>query len=315
MLAICLGCKQDEPNVLQPEIDGCGISNIASVNDQYPIISSPVFNPNNPDEFAFLRDKYFAVCCELDLMVYNLATKELKKIFQGNIGMLEWSRQDWLLFNDPSFGGIRKIKPTGDSLSLVDSFSYSFALNLTGDQLVFDYFSQSDLTTYHRLANLDGVILNQQLFSLGYYYLWHHDSLLTTMGLDGNNAFLSFYPINNYFDVPNAPPISYSSISNIGYVTQYDWIDENTMAFSSEKGIYTVYFSDINSVVTPTQIWKADCQRVGNVRFTVQRGAKKLIAQRYEIEKVGETQYVRNGQFVRMNYDGSDEEVIEIPGL
>jgi hypothetical protein len=315
MLAICLGCKQDEPNILQPEIDGCGISSFASVNDQYPIISSPVFNPNNPDEFAFLRDKYFAVCCEQDLMVYNMATKELKKIFQGNIGTLDWSKKDWLLFNDLFFGGIRKIKPTGDSLALVDSFSYAFSLNLAGDQFVYDYYNQADFTTYHRLATLEGEVLKQHSNGLGYYYIWHNDSLLTTLGSDGINAFLSFYSINNYFDVPDTAPFSYANISNIGYVTQYDWMDENTMAFSTEKGIYTVYFPDINSVTTPTQIWKADCPRVGSVRFTVQREAKKLIVQRYEMEKAGETQYIRNGHFVRMNFDGSGEEVIEIPGL
>ncbi len=314
-LALCFSCKEDDPDILNTETDGCGISNFAAVFDQYPIISSPVANPNNPEEFAFLRDKYFSICCDQDLMVYNMATKELKKVFQGNIGSLEWSKQGWLFFNEIINGGIYKIKPNGDSLMLIDSFGYAFSLSFEGDLLFSDYYNSTDFTAYHNLRSLDGTLLKQRPIGFSSNFLWHHDSLLTVINLDGTNANLSFYPLGKYFDEPDGLPISSATISNIGYVTQFDWVDENTMIFSSEKGIYTVYFPNINSVVAPTQILKADCPRTGSVRFTLQRESNKLIAQRYTTIKESENQYLRKSSFVRTNFDGTDEEAIEILGL
>ncbi len=86
-----MGCVEDDqaPNF---ELDGCGMPTNMSFIEKYPVTTNLTFNPNNPDEFAFLKDKFFSICCQQELVIHNMATKETRTIYEGNIISFEWSK-------------------------------------------------------------------------------------------------------------------------------------------------------------------------------------------------------------------------------
>jgi hypothetical protein len=314
----CISCKDNVESNIEPILDACGIPQNYGFRDQYPIVSYPVANPNNPDEFAFLQDRFLSACCEQELMVFNIATKELRKVHQGNIANFDWGKQGWILWHDQFTSNLFKIKPSGDSLARipVDSFPYNFALNLAGDKIIYSFNSPIDFSSQTAISDLNGENLQQQVNYLGYYVIWHLDSILTEVGTsDGISASIVLRDVNKLFEAPDQSVIANLTIPNIGYPSCAYWADERTMVISTEKGTYTVDFPTLSSPTPPVQIWAATCPSVGSTRFTIHRAAKKIITQRFEIEKTSENTPLRTSSFVRMNLDGTGEEVIEIPGF
>ena len=88
----------------------------------------PVFNPNNPYEFAYGRLNTEEMNFEIELWVFSFCTGESNKIFDNASHNLDWSSKNWISFtaND---GLIYKVKPNGDSLQ---SFPPIAGLNNAG---------------------------------------------------------------------------------------------------------------------------------------------------------------------------------------
>jgi hypothetical protein len=320
MLAICLGCKKEDSG--NDEIlYGCDVPLLSEIHDQYPIFSSLVANPTNPDEFILLRDKFFFDCCEQELLLVNIATKELKKIYQGTISNVEWNDKDWILFMNTTTNTILKIRPTGDSLLLIMTGflqTSPFSSSLEGDRFFSTYNPPLESTPQHGINKINGDLLAHVPYVEGLAggFLWHHDSILTGFNISNAGWHLNFYSVNKFFETPEQALVSTSIISNIVARPEHsDWADETTLVVSTVKGLYTVDMSDVYHPAKPILIWDAGCIDAGNVGFTVQRAEKKLIVQRYFFKKNAEKDYTRQMHFVRMNLDGTNEEVIEIPGL
>ncbi|RFC53721.1 TolB family protein [Brumimicrobium aurantiacum] len=76
--------------------------------------NEPILNPNNPFEFAFIRDTD-ELGWNAELCVYNFCSNETK-VLTDLVGYgIDWSVKDWIIFTGKDFQ-LYKIKSNGDSL-------------------------------------------------------------------------------------------------------------------------------------------------------------------------------------------------------
>ena len=305
-------CRDDDGNT-----SPCELAESNNVVDEPPQTIALSVNPNNPDEVAILiRDN--STCCDQELVIFNLSTKETRKIYNGRPIEIDWGAKDWILFLTQEGGldyRIYKIRPSGDSLSLLqsDSIPTHISWNKIGDQFLYTSSPiQSNNYTF-TIANTDGTTLkyteNPSIFDLE----WHHDSYMTT-AFHHSEIFYSIKIYDNelFFNASTNSKIAELDIPSIGFGRQADWLDDQTMIISASSGFYTVDFSDLANPGELTLIRTNDCPSINPPWFTVHRATKKVIAQYFELEKVG-NKVVRHTKLMRMNEDGSGVEIFEVP--
>ncbi len=332
LLFLTLGCDKDDQTPVVP-LDGCGLPTDVGFIEKYPTTTNLIFNPNNSDEFAFLKDRYFSVCCQQELVIYNMATKEVKTIYNGSISSFEWSKQGKIIWQDPFTRFLYSMDTVGgnifqlpldtitsgaivsDSLSL-ERQPYIYTLSPDGRRIFYDYSGIAG-GRYVAIADLNGRRLEQQQ-TLAFYYVsrWQQDDLLTSLVYYDNYINFEFFDLEEVFAVPNQSAASAVSTANLGYITSMDWVDDRTLILSAEKGIYTVHLpNNLFGNATVNLIEEAMCPAEGYIRFAIDRQRKKLLVQRFEPEYKGGNFGVKNPHYYLMNFDGTDKQTIEIPGL
>jgi hypothetical protein len=311
-LGLGLGCKKEDkgPNLIS---DPCLVDSSFIVNTQYPIISSPQVNPNNPDEIAFLRDKFFSTCCNQEIMVFNLKTKILKSIYSGLVSSLDWGSSGWITFGDDANSQVFTVKSNGDSLIQITNYGTSFKpkWNIERSKMILNFASPNfDTIGIQLLSNQSSNLIKTQFFFP--YDVWHHDSLLTTLSWD-NSTHIYLFSLNQLSETNTYPLSSNFTIQETGATRNADWVNLDTMVIAAEKGIWIIDYTDFTHpksiLITST------CPSLGYGYPTVARQTQQVILERYDYEITGEKEAIRTVRFVRMNLDGTGEEVIEIPGL
>lgn len=338
LIAICVcfifffSCKKEKespvtsptspPPSTTPTIDSC--SEYAMYKylklTQSPTISYPMANPNNPDEFAFLVYDMASDCCGGNLMVFNLGTKELRRIIQKNISTYEWGNQDWIIFQEyPSYTAF-KIRPSGNELTpifentIIPGF---ISFNSYGDKFIHTYCPPSpSIICGLGVLNLNGEILKMLKFSPGGEIVWHKDSILTEVsGRYHDQVSFALHNINNFSDDPFSSVVAITSITNAEGLTYFDWIDDTTMLFSSPKGLFTVDFSNFENPAKPVQIWEQGCMNTLSTMFAIVKDTKKIITIKNDFDITSDSTVSVFNHLVIMNFDGTDLETIEIPEL
>ncbi len=313
LLFFVLGCKKDmEPIGIT---DPCQIDLSFTINFQFPIISHPKVNPTNSRELAFIREKFFTICCDQELIVLDLETKAMKSIFIGQISSFDWSAKNWLIFTDDSSSEIYKIKPSGDSLTLLTDYGFGFSpkWSSTGNEFLYTYSSPQYDSNHLRILTDQGMVAKELSFNYP-FIAWQNDSILVAENGDlilGSTT-ITFYSMKD--SITQFPSlISRAVLENAGSFRAMDWISADSMVVACELGIFLVDFSDL-IMPKPLKI-RSNCTHGGYGKVTFDHQARQLILERYDYEITGEKEAIRNIRFVRMNLDGTGEEVIEIPGL
>jgi hypothetical protein len=261
----------------------------------------------------------------LELLVFNLANGQVRKIYTGQISEIDWGAKDWILFLTKNSGSldrrIYKIRPSGDSLTLFQSDSLlisHISWNKAGDKFIYVSSSPSPSSDYYPLtmADVEGNTLKQSFDHSSFDLEWHHEPYMTQAFHYYESSFsINIYDHERLFDDPNNSKITEFNISSFdfGFGRQIDWLDDQTMLVSLTTGLYSIALSDLSNPGEPVLIMANECpQHAGISNFTVHRASKKVIALYTELEKVGE-EVVRNYKILRMNGDGSGVEFFEIP--
>lgn len=203
-----------------------------------------------------------------------------------------------------------------DSLSL-ERQPNIYTLSPDGKRIFYDYYDASGGGRYVAIADLNGRKLMQQL-SWAFYSIsrWQQDDVLTSLAYYDDYIRFEFFDLDQVFEVPDQLSASSVSIPNLGNVVHMDWADDRTLVLSSEKGIYTAYLhSNLSGSATVNLLMEARCPAEGFMRFGIDRQHQKLLVQRFMPEETEINPGTKTSQYILMNLDGSDKEIIEIPGL
>lgn len=108
------------------------------------VLESPVPNPYNPFEFAFLRKLSENIGLNSELCTYNFCTNELKVLTDIVLYDMDWGVNNWLIFTGPQHQ-IWKIKPDGTGLTQLTFNSGSPSIGAkwspNGKMFVYKHFS------------------------------------------------------------------------------------------------------------------------------------------------------------------------------
>lgn len=128
---------------------------------KYPpyIFLAPCFNPNNGNEFIYIRQNI--TTSERELYKFDIIN-DTSLLIKGNVtGYPKWGKKDWILIelNDQN---IWKIKSNGDSLTLLSSegiYSDDAVWNQSGTKFIFRLHYGDSVNSV--ICNLDGSIETQ----------------------------------------------------------------------------------------------------------------------------------------------------------
>lgn len=122
-LLVFIACREagfdPQPGIICRGIPGDPVDDYIEIQE-FPTYQYPVFNPLNPDEFAYARydlDTIFPWVDEREIHIYNLSTREDRMIYHGPLWSgMDWGVNGWLLINRAD-NQVWKIKSDGDSLT------------------------------------------------------------------------------------------------------------------------------------------------------------------------------------------------------
>jgi hypothetical protein len=142
----------------------------------------PVFNPNNPDQIAYLRRDNSSLGPSKELWTFDFCTGEQKFLLGDVFFDLDWSVKDWLLFTRLD-NQIWKIKANGDSLTQVtcaNGISFRSRWHPTGEGFLF---SLNSLNGYSLYANECGIYLDTfSQINLNLNLAWKDDTHIYSWG-------------------------------------------------------------------------------------------------------------------------------------
>lgn len=269
----------------------------------------PHFNPNNNDEFLFVDQIYQSPYAKL--CVHDITTGETQIILEGQTFLTQprWHANGWILFRGNG-DNIYRIKSNGDSLTQMTTSNMfqlpvwrpdgqawisNNAVNFAGDIDVFDLD-----------GNLIEVIQGEEFFKGD----WSDDNrIVTTKGYSGSNQF------------------TWTDAGNL------NWQDLTFDTNSPHKPAQDVHWIPMSDEVMYSQLW-GDISRmnvisgeISQVRegcggrhyayFSINNNCSLILAERIQPDTIytdGFYNYlIRKSEIVIMNFDGTNEQVINLP--
>ncbi|MBI3133653.1 MAG: hypothetical protein HYZ14_03160 [Bacteroidetes bacterium] len=270
-----LGCRKDTPVPVIPNPpDGCtedwchdfppepGFGYVfTSSGTQY---LSPCFNPNNNDEFVFLRT---GVSANAELVKYTISTKE-ESVLCNSVPIAtapKWGKQGWIVFSTTNWK-VWKIKDDGTQLTqLTFDVNDQFPMfNFEGDRVIyarmknytnFELEANPDLYNEYKMMVIDlngnfvDSVMAPHVVPGNYYQNW------TTAAVDENNQFFfvgefegiysGIYRVSSDLDnVTSSPVVSLYSSSPIGLVTDIVYANGNVYYTRFREALYKGSTSD-----------------------------------------------------------------------
>lgn len=289
LISICC-CKHEPPltalncpEFSEPETS-IGLSEYQHVG---PIYNWPCYNPENPNEFVFIKAG--------DICVYNLESGELRTIFSEPI----YTRPDWsatgrIIFTRPDYN-IWRINPDGTELENLTIQGWWFGANWNKDGSMFMAGTQNNGQYYSALFSADG----HEILGTTTWYgdgCWRHDSLVCGVG----NGLWAQSPLSNLsyeLSSPNTPGPG-------GAV----WLNQREILWVFEKG---VFITDLHS--KQTILVKENCQADYYTHPTYHPQSNKVIMRRVYSRQFPDGSIVARNSLVIMNPDGTGEEELDIP--
>ena len=317
---ILFGCKKETPDLPHPPTgseDGSECLPIVAPDTSLSWLFGwsdyrkmmPCFNPSNNDEILYIDQipgSPFA-----DMCIYNLATNENQCILSGQTYLYppRWHPNGWILFRGNG-DNVYRIKSNGDSLLQITTSSVfqrpvwrpdgkAWISNNTGD-------FTGDIDVFDLEGNLIDVIPGEEFF-IGD---WSENNRIVTRTYDSG-----IYQIG-WIDVENAlwQYLDFDTTSPQPSMRDLRWIP-----MSDE-----VMFSQIGSDITKIHVFTGEKNRVREGcgtryynYFSINNNCSKIIAERVTPEEMYSDGWfnimIRKSEIVIMNFDGTGEEVIELP--
>lgn len=265
---------------------------------ELPFYENPHFNPNNSNEIIFR----FANGGVLDLIKYNLQTKEKEVLYQGFFSRyIRWGRNDWILMNiqDDLGFNIYKIRSNGQDLTRLTTSGNCLdpMWNIDGDKFIYrlGYTSPAEWI----LADENGSVVDTLFAGSKGGSSWQHDSLMASVNTDGLVVYNPFNPEYWRYEVEGVAQSLNGAV----------WLDNERVLWCHTTGIY------ITNVTTwSTEVIKETCNGDTYQLPTYATDIDKVIFQRMErLKKASEPKGTVRVSLYMMNPDGTEGETIQVP--
>ncbi|MBK0401549.1 hypothetical protein I5M27_01050 [Adhaeribacter sp. BT258] len=268
----------------------------------------PCFNPNNSNEFLYVRSS--------SIYKYNLLSKQSTMIAERvqPVGPPDWSRSGWIVFSDISWK-IWKIRDDGTGLQQLsfgedDQFPY---FNPAGDKII--YGSHFLNTNKMLIMDLNGNKLDTLCsLRLGSCLGWGNSSwtvndriLRRTHSGQGMDGELSFY---NYATKQDESPLfTYKNDSSNQEIRDYKVLNADKILYAMTNKGLVLY----NIQAKTHQVLKENCHNIWYDFFSISPDKTKLLVEKNTLKFVGDCTFEQRKSLVIMNIDGSNEQEIPLP--
>ena len=269
----------------------------------------PCFNPNNNNEFLYidrLPGSPFS-----DMCIYNLATGESNCILSGQTYLYQprWHANGWILFRGNG-DNVYRIKSNGDSLLQITISNVFQRPVWRPDGLAWisnnavDFGGEIDV--FDLEGNLIEVIPGEEFF-IGD---WSESNRIVTRSYNSGVYQLAWTDAENvlwqYADFDTSSP--QMSVQDIKWIPM------------SDEVMLSQYYEDIskvNVITGETVVVTNRCPGSYYAFFSINNTCTKIVAQRISPEEIYSDGWfnvvINRSEIVLMNFDGTGEEVIELP--
>lgn len=267
--------------------------------------SYPCFNPNNSEEFAYIRHDYTVnPSCDLELWVFNYCTGESRFLCSGLCYSVDWSVKDWIVFTGTD-RQLWKIKSDGDSLKrLTSSGSFNnYAMwNSTGEVLA--YWKSRNTGSLFLIADEDGNSIDTLNFMSASWHWSPNDNLLScARGSEPEE----FRPASYNFSTSlfsDLPPVD---ATQYGFLNDTDWIGNKILWLAP-------LLLGTTDIETEEVIELAHgFSNRHYLNLTISPNEKLIVVEREDWFQISNCDVEIKKNLYVMNIDGSDEQRIKIP--
>lgn len=254
--------------------------------------SSPYFNPNNENEFLYLK-RYSPSYNSTELYIYNILTNENHLIHSGNVLYApKWGQNGWIIFCE-SDGGIYKIRGDGAELiKLTNENCYHYP-----DW----FFDQDKFITYNACLGADILFSSNGIPLDTLPKLVGPSSSMTQqpcVALNSLGVRFYNYETNNFDFI-----YDYSSeVNNYANGGSVFYTSTNEVVYSNENGLHRLTIPSMTSVN-----FKRSCNSKVYIFGCVNNSKTKMIWSRGDYEQIDECKLKFKSRIYLMNMDGSYE--------
>lgn len=270
----------------------------------------PCFNPSNNNEFLYidrLPGSPFS-----DMCIYNLATGESNCILSGQTYLYQprWHENDWILFRGNG-DNVYRIKSNGDSLIQITTSSKFQRPVWRPDGQAWISNNVVEYTGNIEVYDLSGEIIDVILGEVFHFGDWSADNRIVT------------HRPNNF----DPHQIAWTEVENVSWQLlnfdtaspQQSMRDLHWVPMSDEV-MFSQYYEDISRINVNTGVKVRVTNRCPGTYydyFSINNTCSKIIAQRVWPEEIYSDGWfnvvINRSEIVLMNFDGTGEEVIELP--
>lgn len=277
--------------ILPPTGQSQGYNYVSDPDNYY---MAPFFNPNNENEFLYLKRHAYQ---SLGLYTFNLLTCQKQLIYTGDIWYVpKWSENGWIIFSK-SDGNVYKIKSNGEDLTqLTNEGCYHYPAW---------YFDQNKFVTYSLcldadiLFDADGIAIDTLPKLIGV------NSSLERPPYHVNNAgeFINFFDTGNSYNFVYSIPVE-GGVAAVGSVF---WTSADEVVFSNVKGISRLTISSSNIAN-----FKPSCNAKLYLYGSVNSSKTKMVWSRIDRKQLNPNTVYSKSRIYIMNVDGSDETEVNL---
>lgn len=291
-----IACKKDPaiplPNECLeiPPFSGTGFGYSYSVDTNYFLM--PYFNPNNEDEFLFVKKNN--ATGNSDLYIYNLQNNSKQNIYSGNIIFPpKWGKNGWILIN-LSDANIYKIKNNGDSLTQLTTSSnlyYPEWNNLSEKFIVAD--GQIINTSY--ILDENGNFLDTLSFDFSSTGSWQDENLIVSH----EYSKITFYDLDSQTIIQE-----YNYWHELSLWGSVMWLNQNDIIWSNDRGLNKLSLDNISNN------FKSSCNSKQYLFGSINSSKTKMIWQRIDKELINSDLIGVKSRIFIMDVDGRNEREI-----
>lgn len=312
ILSICFSCNNEN-------VDDCimtcnsalGIQ--AEFNQSMNHYDFPCFNPNNPDEFLYVK-RTFSNGDELySLKTYNLVTHESDTLFEWmnyNITLgsrPKWGKQNYIVYSDVNNNQIYSMNIANQTITQLTSANSNFfpAWNYNGDKILYKKLIYPSLYICV-LMDINGTSLDTIPDDTT------NASMTRVVGLENGHFLCTYsdeyvYEYDENLDFVSKLNLAIQPLGDISGLENI-W---GTGKIVFKSGYGDIYIADLLSQATYSIYPHCDTRHVGEI--SVSPDGNKLLFSRLNMEKVNDCFYYSNYEIHLMNIDGTNDQILNLP--
>lgn len=264
-----------------------------------PILRALGMNPNDNRELMYTQIVFGKSV--MNTFSFNSGTQETKLVDEGiTFGAPKWHANDWILLAKAD--AIYKVKSNGAQLSKLMDYTSNTGCtwNPDGTQFAFYPYANNSLL---QIADLSGKITDSLLGEPAYasFFDWSHPSFFARQRTDGSIVGLN--PQNRTRELFVEP---------LGQPNGFCWLEDHaTMVVATMQGLFitntsTKQIKKIRCACSSTYykdpLYAAQQHKIFAIKVTA-----------HSANPPNNTKIIVSTSIVKMNLDGTHEEVIEIP--